>query len=525
MKRLLAIILVLCLTLTGCDSVDVGGFLEKLQFTLSPQDTTHFRDMVYTRPDMEALEQAMQDACDAAQITQPVRHVLHQIYVFYDAYDQFYTAYTLADIHYSLDLSDPYWEAEYNFCASHTSEADALLDKLYYALAASHFRDTLEGEEFFGAGFFDSYEGESMWTEEFTALMTRESDLISRYYDLSGQDSSDAVRRETEELYVELVKTRNEIAAMAGYDSYVDFAYDYYYTRDYTAAQVMDYLGEIQRDLVPLYRDAEIRFTGGDYCREQDALRYVSSAAYATGGIVQEAFQTMTSAGLYDISPGANKYDSCFETYIYSYDCPFVFVNPAMNQWDKLSFAHEFGHFANDYACGGSDATIDVAEFFSQGFEYLSLCQGADAWKLTPMKMMDSLCIFVEQSAYTAFEHQVYALPDSQLTTDGIGELFRQVCTDYGFDSLGFDYRDYIYINHFFTNPLYTISYVISNDAALQLYQLEQREAGAGFRLYLEVLDRSDLCFLAFVEEAGLENPFSPGRTATIRDTLKDALF
>ena len=85
------------------------------------------------------------------------------------------------------------------------------------------------------------------------------------------------------------------------------------------------------------------------------------------GGLVQEAFVLMEGSGLYNISYGQNKYDASFEVYLTLYSEPYVFLNPTQSDYDFLSFAHEFVHFCNDYASYGSGATVDVAEFFSQG--------------------------------------------------------------------------------------------------------------------------------------------------------------
>jgi oligoendopeptidase F len=79
-------------------------------------------------------------------------------------------------------------------------------------------------------------------------------------------------------------------------------------------------------------------------------------------------------------------------------------------------------------------------------------------------------------------------------------------------------------IPHFFENPLYLISYVISNDAALQLYQMELSEQGSGIVWFEENLASAQPYFLAFVEEAGLESPFATGRLIRVRQTLEEVL-
>ena len=231
----------------------------------------------------------------------------------------------------------------------------------------------------------------------------------------------------------------------------------------------------------------------------------------------------MTGADLYDISVGANKFNASFEIYISNYNAPYVFLNPAGQVSDKLTFAHEFGHFCNDYASWGGMSSIDVAEFFSQGMEYLSLCY-VPTKDMDTMKMMDCLSLYVEQSAYASFEHQVYSLKGEALTVENVYALYEKVGKTYGFDSWNWDSRDFVLIPHFYTSPMYIISYVVSNDAALQLYQMEKTNQGAGLAVFSENLTTTQGDFLAFVESAGLTSPFAPGRMETVRQTLEGVL-
>ena len=71
---------------------------------------------------------------------------------------------------------------------------------------------------------------------------------------------------------------------------------------------------------------------------------------------------------------------------------------------------------------------------------------------------------------------------------------------------------------------MYIISYVVSNDAAFQLYQRELAESGSGLAAYKECLHAEDTLFLAFLERMGLEDPFDDHRLDTVRQTLENAL-
>ena len=491
--RLIALVLTAAVLLSGCGMVDFGEYFGAVRSLVDGNAIVPYESMTYERPDMTQLRQTLDAACEAAE-GDDVSAILDGIYDFYDAYDWFSTYYALADIHYCADLTDTYWGDEYNYCTQNAATVDAGLQELYRALAQSPAREKLEQEEYFGEGFFDSYEDEeSVWDETFTAMLEEEARLQTRYYELSAQAADyqddtqgyyDACADGMASLLAELIAVRQEIAEYCGYSDYPQFAEDFYFYRDYTAAEEEQLLDDIRRELVPLYRelDAGAWEATGEYASERETLNYLATAAEGMGGTVKEAHDLMKTAKLYDTGYGENKYNSSFEQYLTSYQEPFIFMNATLTAYDKLVLAHEFGHFCNDYASYGSAAGVDVSEFFSTGMEYLSLCYGGE--DLTRAKMADSLGNYVEQGAYASFERQMYSLTGDALSAEGLYALYEQVALDFGFDSVGYDRREFVDVTHFYTNPMYVFSYVVSNDAAMQLYQLEQEQRGAGLELY-----------------------------------------
>lgn len=530
--RVLALVLAAALLLAGCELPDL--LLPTAPDESAPFEVVAFSDMTYTRPDVDALV-ALQERCDDAKLTD-ADALMERVYALLDAYDAFYTSYNLAYVHYCQDLTDSYWSAEYRFCADNSATVDAALDALYYALAASPCREELESERYFGADFFDDYEGESIWDEGFLNLMDRETALVNEYYDLSARAAEEQpyfplydtdYGDRAEQIFAELVVLRQEIAQYTGYDSYPAFAYDFYYGRDYSPQQSLTYVERIRQELVPLYQEAassDVWYIGAYSSTEKQTFRYVKTCAQAMGGIVEEAFELLEEAELYDLAYSSNKYNSSFELYMSSYGEPFVFLNPEHTVYDRLTFAHEFGHFANDYACGGSYAGIDVAEVFSQAMEYLSLCYGEDTENLERLKMADCLCTYVEQAAYADFEHRVYALSGDEITPENIRTIYADVCADFSLDVWGVDARGYTTVGHFYTSPMYVISYVVSNDVAFQIYQLERARSGEGLTLYEGALASEDSCLLAFAETIGLESPFADGRLEAVRRTISEIL-
>ena len=219
--RILAVVTLIAALLTGCTGEQLKDFWQELQGALVGSLVT-FDRMEYTRPDPDAFTRMVDDCSKNAQTETDAAALMEQVYAVYEAYYGFYTNYGLADIHYCKDMTDIYWEEEYNYCLSVTSQIDAGLDELLYALAECPLKEELETEEYFGADFFDSYEGESIWDETFTELMNQEAELISRYYELSAESLTmdtyseafyNSCGREMADLYVKMIALRQQIDA------------------------------------------------------------------------------------------------------------------------------------------------------------------------------------------------------------------------------------------------------------------------------------------------------------------------
>ena len=131
----------------------------------------------------------------------------------------------------------------------------------------------------------------------------------------------------------------------------------------------------------------------------------------------------------------------------------------------------------------------------------------------------------MEQSAYALFEHALYGLSSSELTVENVTALYEEVCQYFGLDSSQWDSQDFVTIMHFYTNPMYIISYVVSNDLALQFYQMELDNPGSGLHLYEEVLTSQDSYLLNFAQTYGLESPFSESRLQTVAEIFQNTIY
>ena len=526
--RLMALVLA-AVMLAGCTILEDYHRIKDAYFGQS----TKFSDMEYERPDPDDVMKYQRQCIALAEEGKDLDALTDSIWDFYTEYDRFQTMYILADIHYCIDMSDLFWSDEYEWCLEKSNEVDAAADRLMYALAASPLRKELESEDLFGAGYFDSYEGESIWDETLMAMMDEEAALVSRYEELAlalpeeDDPAYEAAAMEIVDLYAQLIALRQDQAAYLGYDNYVNFACDLYYGRDYTPEQELAYVEQVKEKLVPFYRQVctmDNEDLGYYSATEEQAFGYVKQAAENMGGVIEEAFGVMDSCELYHIKPGEHKYPASMETYIWGYELPFVFVNPEGTNYDALSFAHEFGHFCNDYASYGTMLNVDCGEVLSQGMEYLSLCYTDGTDDMVTMKMADSVCTYVEQAAYAAFEQAAYGLTGEDLTAENLVALYEEITVEFGFDVWEYEGTELAGLTHLFGYPCYVFSYVVSNDTAMQIYQLELEEKGAGLKVYEDCLDSEAWNLTQFVEEAGLESPFTEGRLDEVA-AIFEAIF
>ena len=585
-KRALTLLaLMLALAMLGGCSLPGGGDLsgsfgdlissitDRASMEHNP-DGVMFSDMHYSRPDTEglaadvaAVEQALEDGRD-------LRAVEELLDVCMDDYDHFSTMYSLANIYNCKDLRDEYYAAEYEWISTESAEISRLFDRMYYACAGSSLGRALE-DDYFWPGFCEEYAdpNDSYYTDETVALMQRESELVSRYREIvadptvtydgeersfnelieelgSAEDLASyyrylAVLRSyyekysgpLSEVYIDLMRVRTEMADAMGFSSCEEMEYVFCFERDYTPEDGAAFVENVKTYLVPLYNWASDKGLsyGANYASLSSESLYAGMQTVANniGHECPAAFAFMSRYGLYDIEPSVYKADTSFQTYLSDYDAPFIFLNPKGNSEDLTTFVHEFGHYTDAYVNFDANETIDVAEIFSQALEFLSLSHmdgvlaEREVRALRDGKMVDALDTFIQQSAFADFEHRAHALGPDALSAEKLNELALQSAKDFGFCTPGFEeYYQYYWmdITHFFEYPFYVISYPVSLSAAMQIYELELRQAGMGLEKYFEILPRDYDTFMETLTNGGLESPFSEDSMAAIAGLIGDTL-
>ena len=521
-----------------------------------------FEDMEYTRPDAAALCKALGELEELVKNGGSFDEVGATFEAAYSDYSLFNTMDSLSYIRHTIDLNDEYYETENNWCEEQSPLIEQALEKCYIAMGQSDLRDRLE-EEYFTEDFFDFYDENQIYSNDrVVKLMQKDNDLQAQYMalqsdqtiewngeevlyeDIIGDESLDydsylmayqlyynKYNPQVGEIFAEMIRTRNEIAKELGYDTFADFAYSYYYDRDYTPEEAEDYLSDIAAELAPMYFYAVYGAQSTTPCSTDEVLDLFEKTVYRFGGEFATSYEFMQAYDLMDITDSSSKMPGSYVTYLSSYQMPFLYVSPTGKLDDLLTCCHEFGHFVDGFVNCNGTSSIDCNEIFSQGLEFLSLSRAEldddEREALTISKVADSLMTFVSQAAYAEFELRAYALPDDQLNTEGLNALFLECMEEFGQSYTGMEdiiAPGWIDIQHFLIAPYYVISYCVSNDAALQIFQLEE-ENGTGLETYRALMSSSSgNTILALLEENGMESPFEPGRVEELADFFEDYL-
>ncbi|MBR0223217.1 MAG: hypothetical protein IJL93_02970, partial [Bacteroidales bacterium] len=252
-----------------------------------------FKDLRYERPDLKRFKREVNlllarfkaagsfSEADAAFLE--MQHLLEKVY----------TQNTIAFIRNTMNMKDPFYDAEIKFFNRELPKQMMLLKKAVKVLLASPFRPQLE--EKYGAQLFRNVENRLRLIKLTTILPSiRENNLGTEYSKTAAacsvefrgekcnfygllrhmQSVDRAERKEAfeawarlyegvsgklEEQYGRLVRTRRTIARRLGFPSYIDYAYLSRGRFDYDAKKVAEFREAVRTCITPicerLYRE------------------------------------------------------------------------------------------------------------------------------------------------------------------------------------------------------------------------------------------------------------------------------
>ncbi len=506
-----------------------------------------FQDMTYERPDMEGIYAE----CDRLLQTLSLglrssRQVLSLYDELLDDFDHVCTLYTLASLYSDLDLSDGYYLEEISFLSEAMNELSYRLTEITDTLLLSPYASAFQRH--MGQNFVDRYlSSYDLSYEEAEELLSRETDLLNQYSQytvadytttlngrevslndltLSTQEEWDAYdeiyaqkNADCAGIYRELVQIRTEMAALSGYDSYIDYAYASF-NRDYTKEDTLTFSEQIKEYFVPLlwefeetYEDILYDFYPQNYVSEEMAIYYLQYALdQEFSPDMAEALSYMLDYHLYTFSHSTSAFPGAYTTYLSETRSPFLLIN-SLYYSPATTLFHEFGHYYNYYLYDGSgwndEENIDLGEVHSQGLELLMLPYYSEIFKEDAAHMEILLLHSILSAVVTGcceeeFQQRVFENPE--MTVEEMNELHDNLSMEYfGYSS----YYEWVDIFHHFESPFYYIGYATSGIAALELWALAEDDRDAALTAYETLCEFTvNSGFLEPLAQAGLGSPF-----------------
>lgn len=368
-----------------------------------------------------------------------------------------------------------------------------------------------------------------------------DADLSDEDYDLISDALDRAENEAAGPIFLELLSLRQEVAALNGYDSYADYAYEVIYGRDYTPGRARELSERVAEELGPLYEripdekydeiDRLLALPGADGETIWQALGPCLEDLHPALG---SAWQYMMDHHLYDVERSPDKAYTGYTVPLAQYGTAFIFDSPYGGYQDYSSLIHEFGHFAQTHydptpalwAWGDTD----LGEVHSQGLEALFTHYAEDllpgngegfAWA-TVWGMVDSA---LEGCMYDRFQQEVYALEEP--TLEEVNALFKRVSEEFGYTYDSHETEAFFWVEnaHTFSQPFYYISYATAALTSLDLWLTAREDWEGGVEAYmtLSAMD-SGVSYTSALARVGLPSVFHSGTVPALAQALNAAL-
>ncbi len=556
MKKLttaLALILCVCMTMVGCDFeqmlAEVIPFADRLPFDFGAEEsaerrTISYSDMEYKRPDIGAISARIEELSALVSEADSFAQVMEYDDELGELVEGYDTMYTLAMLKKYHDIDDIFFQEEFRILEEGWVDISLLISDFNEIIITGPYAEEYRQEV--GEYVFADIQNSLLLNSEAVAEYKRErSELNADYNELLAgltvehdgieytiddiyEVDSGALRMQLYEqyyndsvdvfveIYARIVELDKTIAYELGFGSAAEYYY-LSYSRDYTPSDAMQLIENVKQYIVPMVDDI---YDNSGYYVPADLEATMESMPQVLGEIdpeLTEAWDYMVQYDLHDMESLSSKQSGiAFCTEISGYDAPFMYMNWDDSFSSTSTMIHEFGHFYDYWLRYDTSVVqnLDVAETYSQALELLTHEYVDEFTDAGDMAIRNNLADFgtgalVYQSLLEEFQLRVYELKTFDAVI--IGRLYAELLEEYGLgwavfaDQYGAD-NSWFEVTHIFDAPFYTISYVTSAMAALQIWAESQQDWDMGVEIYMDMI-RADQnqSFGTLLESVGLQ--------------------
>lgn len=575
-RKILSLILVIALALGACPLAMATEARETDFFEDQPHTELTFSEIEYRRIDTAPILEAMESIRALSADADEVRTVAAEFESVAEQVMELMTMYILSDILMYQDAANETYASENAYAYSAYLEAADAFSLLIRDILASPCGDWMRQQlSAADAEYYSNYEAQTeddvRRAQEELALLQEYQMAALRSYAVSYQgrtydenavyaaladgsldaETADGLLTEIVrtqnatlgEVYLRMVRLRQEIAQAAGYDNYGDYAYDMVYTRDYTQEEILPFCRAVASHITPVSNAlaALVSLSATDTIFTTDysgdvAINMIQPYVGQMSSELAEALDYMADHQMYDLAYSESKQGVGFTTMLYSYGAPFLFNQPTGSFYDFSTLVHELGHYNNYYwdGAGWNDAAdnIDTAEVHSQGLEllfthYYGDLFGASAQAAQDYLLMNLTYAMVQGCLFGELEQYVYATED--VTLQQINQKYLELLRTYGMaaaDDGRTEAYGWVQIPHLFQSPCYYISYAVSAAGAFSFWRTAQAgDFQAAVDQYLSfVASPAEWGLQESFTALGLPDPLEASYVQTLSQELTEAL-
>lgn len=393
-----------------------------------------FSELPYVRPDLIAVENEFEAIQEVLQSSDSASEHIDAVKRWNKLRLNLMTMSSLAEVYFSLDVSDEKSKAEKHFFDENGPSLMEWNTDVSRSLISSPHLDVLKKE--FGDLMFTRLVNElTTFSPSIKELLIKESDLCMKYneitasakivvndieYNLSSigklvinedrgirkqavkaqYDFLLANKEQLDSIYNELVQLRNKKAQLLGFDNYVHLRYIEMGRVDYNSSDVEKFRNQVINYVVPIAQklrtaqakrlgitdglrsyDEKLQFPDGNPIAHGDHDFIVASATQMYTELspeTKEFFDVMLDRNLMDLEARNNKSTGGYCTSFPEYGVPFIFANFNKTTHDVEVLTHEAGHAFQAYRSRAHKVpeyqwpTSEACEIHSMGMEFLT---------------------------------------------------------------------------------------------------------------------------------------------------------
>lgn len=542
-----------------------------------------FSEMQYTRPDAEKLKAQMSALIEELRAADSYEAARGVFLKEQELMRHVQTAQELVTIRHSIDTRDKFYEEEQNFWNNAVPEMQEYFQGWTLAMLESPFRADFAAE--YGDLMFVNAEIELKTFKpdpEFISALQKENDLTDSYEKLLASASisfegstytlaqltpfktdPDDERRlaawkaegqwykanqaELDRLYDELVRLRDSMGRMLGYDGYTPLGYYRMGRNCYGKADVEKFREAVVKYVVPvaadIYRtqakrlgcpyplsfaDAALEFRSGNpkpAGTADDVLAAGKRFYEALSPETAEFFHVMLDNELLNVLSTEGKQTGGYCTGIPDYEVPFIFANFNGTQGDVEVVTHEAGHAFEAWMnrkripleyCWPSMEACEVhsmsMEFFAEPWaeEFF----GDDARKFRYSHLAGALTFIPYGTLVDHFQHVVYEKPE--MTPQQRHAVWKELLGVYmpwvkldGEIPFYADGEGWQRQHHIYSMPFYYIDYCLAQTVSLEFWKMIGENKEEAWQRYMAyTVQGGSRTFTDLLKNAGLVSPF-----------------